>query len=437
MNPKLATCLLLLSTLLCWLPQDAAASIPRGSYGGLQGLGGLEAVIGSDGTTRGIVNDWFGNAVGHVAAPGGAMTWSPAQFLAWGPAPGWGTAPLDGTRPLHELLGYRGLTLDPPGYIQQGLRPYDPQTGRWLSPDPVGHAGSLSLYDYCDNDPLNVFDPDGRFGKGVGYAAKDIAVGAGMTVWNAGGSIGYGALSAVGQSNLANDIYGSQWQGTKSTAAGVGGLVWDTGGSIGYGTLSAVGQNSLAQDIYGDQWSGLQQVGTAFSGGSGNSGAYRTGYTAANVAAIVLPVKAANTLRAGEITTVGSNVVSLEASAIRFSQSNVRSSLPQLTQSMKTGRWQGAPIDVVRMPDGLLTAVDNTRVAAASLSRTPVQAIIRGFDEAFPASRGPQYFNGAQTWGEAVVNRINSPRQDPLWRAQYPNGSPFTGVHHSTPGFTP
>lgn len=136
-----------------------------GTYGGLEGLGGLEAVIGSDGTTRGIVNDWFGNATGYVAAPGQTMTWSSAQFLAWGPAPGWSTAPLDGTKPLHELLGYRGLTVDPPGYVHQGLRDYDPQVGRWLSPDPFGHAGSLSLYDYCDNDPLNVFDPDGRFGK--------------------------------------------------------------------------------------------------------------------------------------------------------------------------------------------------------------------------------------------------------------------------------
>ena len=32
-----------------------------GAYGGLQGLGGLEAVIGSDGVTRGMVSDWFGN----------------------------------------------------------------------------------------------------------------------------------------------------------------------------------------------------------------------------------------------------------------------------------------------------------------------------------------------------------------------------------------
>jgi RHS repeat-associated protein len=138
-----------------------------GAYGGLQGLAGLEAVIGSDGVTRGMVSDWFGNTVGHVAAPGGAMSWSAAQFLAWGAAPGWGTPPQVGTKPLHELLGYRGLTVDPTGYVQQGLRAYDPQVGRWLSPDPVGHAGSLSLYDYCDNDPLNVFDPDGRFGKGV------------------------------------------------------------------------------------------------------------------------------------------------------------------------------------------------------------------------------------------------------------------------------
>jgi hypothetical protein len=29
----------------------------------------------------------------------------------------------------------------------------------------VGHGVSLSLYDYCGNDPINGIDPDGRFGK--------------------------------------------------------------------------------------------------------------------------------------------------------------------------------------------------------------------------------------------------------------------------------
>lgn len=176
------------------------------SYGGLQGLGGLEAVIGSDAVTRGIVNDWNGNAAGHVAAPNAALVWNSAQFLAWGPAPGWSTQPLDGSKPLHELLGYRGLTVDPPGYVQQGLRAYDPVVGRWLSPDPLGHAGSLSLYDYCDNDPINIYDPDGRFGKAAVTYAYD-GLGAGQALRSIGSSLSSvsagnpnldGAFGAVG-----------------------------------------------------------------------------------------------------------------------------------------------------------------------------------------------------------------------------------------------
>ena len=129
-----------------------------------------------------------------------------------------------------------------------------------------------------------------------------------------------------------------------------------------------------------------------------------------------------------------SRAVTLEANAVRFSQSNVRSTLPRITQSMKAKGWQGSPIDVVRMADGSLTAVDNTRLAAASLSNTPVRAIIRGFDELFPAARAGGNLQGS-TWGEAILNRIGSQR--PAWWRLYPNGSPFTGVHASTLGFTP
>jgi filamentous hemagglutinin len=128
------------------------------------------------------------------------------------------------------------------------------------------------------------------------------------------------------------------------------------------------------------------------------------------------------------------NVATLDAAAIRFSQSNVRSSLPEIAASMKANGWQGAPIDVVRMADGTLTAVDNTRLAAAALSTTPVQATIRGFGEAFPAARAGGSLQGG-TWGEALINRIGG--QKPGWQRLYPNGSPFTGVHPSTPGFTP
>jgi len=40
-------------------------------------------------------------------------------------------------------------------------RAYDPGVGRFLQIDPVGYEGSLNLYQYVDNNPLNAADPTG------------------------------------------------------------------------------------------------------------------------------------------------------------------------------------------------------------------------------------------------------------------------------------
>jgi RHS repeat-associated protein len=38
---------------------------------------------------------------------------------------------------------------------------YDPETGRWLSKDPIGISGGLNLYAFVSNNPVNFVDPTG------------------------------------------------------------------------------------------------------------------------------------------------------------------------------------------------------------------------------------------------------------------------------------
>lgn len=43
-------------------------------------------------------------------------------------------------------------------------RYYDADTGRFLSPDPIGYYDSMNLYQYVTNNPLNWIDPWGLKG---------------------------------------------------------------------------------------------------------------------------------------------------------------------------------------------------------------------------------------------------------------------------------
>jgi hypothetical protein len=113
----------------------------------------------------------------------------------------------------------------------------------------------------------------------------------------------------------------------------------------------------------------------------------------------------------------------LESSAIRFSQSSVNG-VEEIAASMRANGWVGAPVDVVSV-EGRLITVDNTRVLAASMTNTPVQAVVHGAGEALPASMAGR-FGAATTWGEAVVARIAG--QNAAYRAANPLGSWFIGA---------
>jgi RHS repeat-associated protein len=49
------------------------------------------------------------------------------------------------------------------GLVLTWYRAYEPDTGRWLSRDPIEEDGGLNLYGYVFNNPINLWDPLGLF----------------------------------------------------------------------------------------------------------------------------------------------------------------------------------------------------------------------------------------------------------------------------------
>ncbi len=64
-------------------------------------------------------------------------------------------------------FGFAGSLYDPDNaLIRFGARDYDQETGRWATKDSILFlSGSLNVYTYLENDPLNFIDPLGLTGK--------------------------------------------------------------------------------------------------------------------------------------------------------------------------------------------------------------------------------------------------------------------------------
>ena len=77
-----------------------------------------------------------------------------------------------------DSLTWQSKRADPTGLIWMGARYYDSRQGCFLSPDPISYPVCLDLYTYANGDPINNFDPDGRYTSPI---LKDI----GMTVADA------------------------------------------------------------------------------------------------------------------------------------------------------------------------------------------------------------------------------------------------------------
>ena len=94
--------------------------------------------------------------------------WSASRPSAYGAVPSY--RPLPAGSPGSNILslvteaGYRNRITESVGLIWLGANWYDPVSGQFVSPDPMGHDASPSLYSFCGGDPLNQWDADGRCG---------------------------------------------------------------------------------------------------------------------------------------------------------------------------------------------------------------------------------------------------------------------------------
>jgi RHS repeat-associated protein len=328
------------------------------------------------------------------------------------------------------------------GLTYFGARYYAAQLGRWVSPDPLTiHAlgSDLNPYAYVGGRVMSHVDPFGLVGdpafepKPAPPAAPQEAQ---LQTPPPGTDYTWVASYTGDPRANAGAFWGLQLETLDRGTAVIPGVASPGPNLLGY-PPEVLGSRDHFKQGYGPKEAAVE-AGTVAAGVAVVEGGpaalaaearagialwgalQRLGPIGRFVAAVI---SGAPALQRVQPSAAAKGVTTLDASAIRFSQSSVNG-VGEIAQSMAAKGWTGAPIDVVQMESGLVT-VDNTRLLAAQMTNTPVQAVIRGAGEALPASMAGRFGN-ATTWGEAVLYRIGN--QNAAYRSLFPNGSWAVGV---------
>ena len=215
-----------------------------GVYGGMQGVGGFDAVFDQF-TFNPTISDLRGNILGTVT--NGVVSWTGARSTGYGAVPGYRPPVLGNGGDMITASAWRGVWGDITGFYWRGKRYYDPISGGWMSSDPVWNGGDPNYHTFCGGDPINYFDPDGRrFGTGKNLAAiNQTRIANGLLPLTADG---YAPCVVCHGMSAFGPI-----PGVPLTYSYVGGQVYNSGGNrqiIGNYTAGAAGQiASIPQQI--------------------------------------------------------------------------------------------------------------------------------------------------------------------------------------------
>jgi RHS repeat-associated protein len=135
----------------------------NGIYGGLNGVGGFDAVSPGLSLFNPTITDFRGDILGYYDSSAGSVTWNAARPTGYGAVPGYRPVALASGADLAQSSAWRGRWVDVTGYYNIGMRPYDPVSGRWLTYDSLWNARDPNYYTFAGGDPINYFDSNGRF----------------------------------------------------------------------------------------------------------------------------------------------------------------------------------------------------------------------------------------------------------------------------------
>jgi RHS repeat-associated protein len=251
----------------------------NGVYGGMQGVGGLEAVVNGPRESSPIINDIRGNALGLYNLSQAAVTLFPSRVTAYGAVPGYAPLPLADGAKVAQSSAFRDKWPDITGLYYFGARYYDPTAGNWMSFDPAWNGRDPNGFTFCGGDPINFLDPRGRIGtkimNGIGSLGLGdsmmaqyqlspgtvLAEGAMNTIVNSGtvynNALSTGSSSASAYYQMAGYFFGNLtgftplYQGVSGTDVATGQALtgFDRGLQTVTGSLAVIGTGFAGQGL--------------------------------------------------------------------------------------------------------------------------------------------------------------------------------------------